>query len=83
MGVPASLFLDEEALPIPGAQKRTRPAGLLNDEARLLMHFRRITSKKLKHGFIEMLEDVANMASGQLESSFEVNEMNINTFGVS
>ena len=63
LGVPASLFLDEEDPLMPAEQKgRT---GLLNDEARLLMLFRRIPSKKLKHGFIEMLEDVVNISNGQ------------------
>ena len=63
LGVPASLFLDEEDPLMPAEQKgRT---GLLNDEARLLMFFRRIRSRKLKHGFIEMLEDIVNISNGQ------------------
>ena len=64
LGVPVSLFLDGE-LPMPGEQKGPGRAGLLNDEARLLMLFRRIPSRKLKKGFIEMLEDVINISNGK------------------
>ena len=63
LGVPASLFLDEEDPLMPAEQKgRT---GLLNDEAMLLMLFRRIRSRKLKNGFIEMLEDVVTISDGK------------------
>ena len=62
LGEPASLFLDEDP-PMPGEQKAR--GGLLDEEARLLMLFRRIHSKKLKHGFIEMLEDVINISNGR------------------
>lgn len=63
LGVPASFFLDEEDPLMPAEQKgRT---GLLNDEARLLMLSRRISSRKLKHGFIEMLEDVVELSDGK------------------
>ena len=68
LGVPASFFLDEEEPLMSGEQKGTSKAkrnSLLNDEARLLMLFRRIPSKKLKHGFIEMLEDVVNISNGR------------------
>ena len=64
LGVPVSLFLDEEQPLIPGEQKDTGRTGLLSDEARLLMLFRRIPGKKLKHGFIEMLEDVVKISNG-------------------
>ena len=63
LGVPASLFLDEEGSLMSGEQTgndKTKRNGLFNDEARLLMLFRKIHSRKLKHGFIEMLEDVVN-----------------------
>ena len=63
LGVPISLFLDEEGSLMSGDQKgRT---SLLDDEARLLMLFRRVHSKKLKHGFIEILEDVVNISNGR------------------
>ncbi len=65
LGVPASLFLDEGNLLMPGQQKETGRNCLLDDEARLLMLFRRIRSRKLKHGFIEMLEDVVNISNGK------------------
>ncbi|MDA8325880.1 MAG: helix-turn-helix transcriptional regulator [Nitrospiraceae bacterium] len=56
LGVPASLFLVEKGSFGAGEQKAM--TGLLNDEAKLLMLYRRLQSKKLKHGFIEMLEDI-------------------------
>ena len=62
-GVPVSIFLDEDDSRMSGEQKGTGRTGLLNEEARLLMLFRRIHSKKLKHGFIEMLEDVVNISN--------------------
>ena len=68
LGVPASLFLDEEDLLMSGEQKdpgKAKRNGLLNDEAELLMLFRRIHSRKLKHGFIEMLEDVVDISNGK------------------
>ena len=68
LGVPASLFLDEKGSFVPREQEGTGKAkqnGLLNDEIRLVMLFRRIHSRKLKHGFIEMLEDVVTIANGK------------------
>ena len=68
LGVPASLFLDEEDPLMSGEQKdpgKAKRNGLLNDEAKLLMLFRRIHSRKLKHGFIEMLEDVVDISNGK------------------
>ncbi|MDA8091129.1 MAG: hypothetical protein M0Z61_13035 [Nitrospiraceae bacterium] len=62
--MPASLFLDEEPL-LLGEQKGTGQNGLLSDEARLLMLFMRIRSRKLKHGFIELLEDVVEISDGK------------------
>ncbi len=63
LGVPASIFLDEDDPLMLGEQKGAGRGNLLNDEAKLLMLFRRIHSKKLKHGFIEMLEDVVNISN--------------------
>ena len=65
LGVPTSLFFDEEDPLMPGQQKGTGRNGLLDDEAKLLMLFRRIHSRKLKHGFIEMLEDVVAISNGK------------------
>ncbi|MDA8091532.1 MAG: helix-turn-helix domain-containing protein [Nitrospiraceae bacterium] len=68
LGVPASLFLDEEDPLMSGEQtgiSKAKLTGLLNDEARLLMLFRKVHSKKLKHGFIEILEDVVNISNGR------------------
>ncbi|MDA8325548.1 MAG: helix-turn-helix transcriptional regulator [Nitrospiraceae bacterium] len=63
LGVPASLFLDGDDPLMPREQKGR--SALLNDEAKLLMLFRRIHSRKLKHGFIEMLEDVVDISNGR------------------
>ncbi|MDA8325453.1 MAG: helix-turn-helix transcriptional regulator [Nitrospiraceae bacterium] len=63
LGVPVSMFLDEEEL--RAGESKALHAGLLNEEAKLLMLFRRLHSKKLKHGFIEMLEDVVRISNGK------------------
>ena len=68
LGVSVNLFLDEEGPLVSSEQKgasKAKWSGLLNDEARLLMLFRRIPSRKLKHGFIEMLEDVVRISNGK------------------
>ncbi|MDA8387867.1 MAG: helix-turn-helix transcriptional regulator [Nitrospiraceae bacterium] len=62
--VPVSMFLDEEE-PLRVGQPKAMHTGLLNDEAKLLMLYRRLHSKKLKHGFIEMLEDVVRISNGK------------------
>ena len=62
--VPVSMFLDEEE-PLRVGQPKAMHTGLLNEEAKLLMLFRRLHSKKLKHGFIEMLEDVVRISNGK------------------
>lgn len=63
LGVPVSLFLNDVEPLMPEEQIGAWRTGLLNDEAKLLMLFRRIPSKKLKHGFIEMLEDVVTISN--------------------
>ena len=50
LGVPASLFLDEEDPLMPGEQKGPGRVGLLNDEARLIMLFRRMCATKGERG---------------------------------
>lgn len=64
LGVPVSIFLDEEE-PVRAGESKMMHTGLLNEEAKLLMLFRRLHSKKLKHGFIEMLEDVVRISDGK------------------
>ncbi|MDA8088140.1 MAG: helix-turn-helix transcriptional regulator [Nitrospiraceae bacterium] len=64
LGVPVSMFLEEEE-PLRVGESKAMHAGLLNEEAKLLMLFRRLHSKKLKHGFIEMLEDVVRISDGK------------------
>lgn len=61
LGVPVSVFLDEEE-PVRAGESKAFHVALMNDEAKLLMLFRRLHSKKLKHGFIEMLEDVVRIS---------------------
>ncbi len=64
LGVPVNVFLDDEEMVRTGEAKAVHVA-LLNEEAKLLMLFRRLQSKKLKHGFIEMLEDVVRMSGSK------------------
>ncbi len=62
LGVPASFFLDEEDFMF-GEQKDMRRSSPMSEERHLLMSFRRIPNEKLKHGFLEMLEDVINISN--------------------
>ena len=64
--VPVSMFLEvEELQPLRAGQPKAMYTGLPSDEAKMLMLFRRLHSKKLKHGFIEMLEDVVRISDGK------------------
>lgn len=60
LGVPVTRLLEEEDLPGPIEQKY---AGLFNEDAKLLRLFRSIQSRKLKHGFIKVLEDAVRITS--------------------
>ena len=64
LGVPVSVFLDDEE-PVRAGEAKAVHVALLNEEAKLLMLFRRLHSKKLKHGFIEMLEDVVRISGNK------------------
>lgn len=60
LGVMVSVFLDEDE-PVRAGEPRAAYTGLSTDEGRLLMLFRRLQSKKLKTGFVDMLEDVVRL----------------------
>lgn len=64
LAVPVNVFLDDEE-PVRAGEARAVHVALLNDEAKLLMLYRRLQSKKLKHGFLEMLEDVVKISGGK------------------
>ncbi|MDA8388444.1 MAG: helix-turn-helix domain-containing protein [Nitrospiraceae bacterium] len=60
LGMPIGLFLDEKDSFGVGGEKTA--AGISEDEAKLIVLYRRIHSKKLKRGFMEMLEDVIRIS---------------------
>lgn len=60
LGVTVNVFLEEE--PLKAGETKAAYTGLSNEEGKLLMYFRRLQSKKLKNGFIEMLEDVVKIS---------------------
>ena len=59
--VPVTAFLDEARI---GKVAETQAAysNLSEDEAKLLMLYRRLRRKKLKDSFLEMLKDIVNLA---------------------
>jgi transcriptional regulator with XRE-family HTH domain len=59
LGVSVSAFLDEEDL--KAGEPRNVYSGLNNEEAKLLMLFRRMKSRKMRTGFLDMLEDVVKL----------------------
>ena len=61
LNVPVTVFLGGE-----GGLKAGDPAtGLLNDEAKLIMLYRRLQNEKLKFSFMEMIENVASIPNGK------------------
>ncbi len=62
LGVMVNVFLDDVE-PLAVGEGRAAYGGLSNEEAKLLMLFRRLQSKKLKNGFVEMLEDVVKLSN--------------------
>ena len=60
-GVPVTAFLDETKL---GKVAETQAAysNVTEDEAKLLMLYRRLRRKKLKDSFLEMLKDIVKLA---------------------
>ena len=59
LGMPSSFFLDEED-PRKGGEPNALQA-IFKEEARLLMLYRGLRSKKLKRGFLGMIEDFVKM----------------------
>jgi transcriptional regulator with XRE-family HTH domain len=60
-GVPVTSFL-EEAKVTKVAEAKTPYSGLTDEEAKLLMLFRRLKGKKLREGFLEMLRDIVRLS---------------------
>lgn len=58
-GVPVTAFIEETK---KVAEGRPPYSALSDEEARLLMLFRRLKRKKLKEGFIDMLRDIVRVA---------------------
>jgi transcriptional regulator with XRE-family HTH domain len=58
-GVPVTSFLEE---PSKVAEMSASYSSLSEDEARLLMLFRRLRRKKLKESFVEMLKDIVKLS---------------------
>lgn len=61
LGVNISIFLDEEEM-VKTGEAKANYIGLSNDEAKLLMFYRRLQGKKLRTGFLEILEDIVKLA---------------------
>lgn len=59
LGVSVSAFLEEEDLKV--GEPRSVYSGLNTDEAKLLMLFRRMKSRKMRTGFLDMLDDVVKL----------------------
>lgn len=60
-GVPVTAFL-EDTRTSKAAEKQAAFSNLTEDEARVLMYFRRLKRKKLKQGFLTMLKDMVKLA---------------------
>jgi transcriptional regulator with XRE-family HTH domain len=61
LGVNISIFLEDDE-PLKVGENRASYTGLSNDEAKLLMLYRRLQGKKLRSGFLDMLEDVVKLS---------------------
>jgi len=62
LGVNISIFLEEEEAAFRTGEPRASYTGLSNDEAKMLMLYRRLAGKKLRTGFLDMLEDVVKLS---------------------
>jgi transcriptional regulator with XRE-family HTH domain len=60
-GVPVTAFLEDTRLG-KVAEAQAAYSNLTEDEAKLLMLFRRLRRKKLKDGFLEMLRDIVRLS---------------------
>jgi len=59
-GVPVGTFLGDAEAEL--AQVKPQYSSLSEDEAKLVMLFRRLKRKKLKDGFVEMLRDIVRLS---------------------
>jgi|Deesub1362A_J573_1020465.scaffolds.fasta_scaffold00143_30 transcriptional regulator with XRE-family HTH domain len=62
LGVTIGVFLDEEPASTEAGEPVAGFRGLSKEEARLLMLFRRLDNRRLRTGFIDMLEDVVKLS---------------------
>ncbi len=63
-GVPVTAFLNDSRLG-KVAESQAAYSNLTEDEAQLLMFFRRLKRKRLKHSFLDMLKDIVKLAEGK------------------
>ena len=63
-GVPVAAFL-ESATVSKTAETQAAFSNLAEDEAKLLMLYRRLKRKKLKDGFLTMLKDMVRLSEGK------------------
>ncbi len=61
-GVPAGTFLNDSGRAAEVSQMKPPFSSLSDDEAKLVMLFRRLKRKKLKDGFIDMLKDIVRLS---------------------
>jgi transcriptional regulator with XRE-family HTH domain len=61
-GVPAGTFLSDSAKAAEVSQLKPPFSSLSDNEAKLVMLFRRLKRKKLKDGFIDMLRDIVRLS---------------------
>ncbi|KKM05583.1 hypothetical protein LCGC14_1752590 [marine sediment metagenome] len=63
-GVPVTAFLNDSRLG-KVAESQAAYSNLTEDEAQLLMFFRRLKRKRLKDSFLDMLKDIVKLAEGK------------------
>ena len=63
-GVPVTAFLNDSRLG-KVAESQAAYSNLTEDEAQLLMFFRRLKRKRLKASFLDMLKDIVKLAEGK------------------
>ena len=63
-GVPVTAFLNDSRLG-KVAESQAAYSNLTEDEAQLLMFFRRLKRKRLKESFLDMLKDIVKLAEGK------------------
>ena len=63
-GVPVTAFLDDSRLG-KVAESQAAYSNLTQNEAQLLMFFRRLKRKRLKESFLDMLKDIVKLSEGK------------------